>query len=150
MNILIAVDGSLCSTKAAEFVAERAWRENDSFIILTILEPMPHDLGYGDATLEAKALEDRKNKARCECEAIVDNASSIIKEAHPLNDVKTEIVHGLAVDEIVAFSKTWPADLIVVGSHGRGGLEKILIGSVAERILHQAQCVVEIVKHNPK
>lgn len=48
--------------------------------------------------------------------------------------------------KIVKAAKSWPADLIVIGSHGRGGLDRVLLGSVAEAIVRQASCPVLVVR----
>ena len=50
------------------------------------------------------------------------------------------ILNGEVVDEIVNFAKEQGADLIVLGTHGAKGLEKILLGKVAERVLQKAHC----------
>jgi len=47
---------------------------------------------------------------------------------------------------IIETAADWPADLIVMGSHGRRGFDRLLLGSVAESVLRHAQCSVEIVR----
>ena len=47
---------------------------------------------------------------------------------------------------IIDAAKTWPADLIVLGSHGRRGIDRFLLGSVAESVVRHAPCSVEIVR----
>lgn len=53
---------------------------------------------------------------------------------------------GVAADEIVKFAKESGADLIVIGSHGRTGLRRLLVGSVAEAVVRQAECPVITIK----
>jgi nucleotide-binding universal stress UspA family protein len=62
--------------------------------------------------------------------------------------VKVEISlrKGTAVQEILAQAKTSRADLIVIGSHGRGGVQRLVLGSVAERVLRLATCPVLTVR----
>jgi nucleotide-binding universal stress UspA family protein len=52
---------------------------------------------------------------------------------------------GVAVDEIVAYADRTAADLIVMGTHGRTGVRRVLLGSVAEQVLHKARCPVLVV-----
>jgi nucleotide-binding universal stress UspA family protein len=52
---------------------------------------------------------------------------------------------GRAAPEIVAYAKKIGADLIVMGTHGRGGIEHALLGSVAERVVHHSPCPVLVV-----
>lgn len=60
--------------------------------------------------------------------------------------VSTAVEPGDARSVIVDQAAEWPADLIVVGSHGRKGLKRFLLGSVSEAVAHHAPCSVEIVK----
>lgn len=56
----------------------------------------------------------------------------------------SKVMVGDVVDEILGFAKKEGGDLIIIGSHGKRGLEKILLGSVAERVLKNAHCPVLI------
>lgn len=56
------------------------------------------------------------------------------------------VVAGSPADEIVKAATQWPADLIVIGSHGRGGLERVLLGIVAEAVTRHAPCPVLVVR----
>jgi nucleotide-binding universal stress UspA family protein len=53
---------------------------------------------------------------------------------------------GDAASEIAKAAEDWPADLIVIGSHGRGGIRRALLGSVAEGVMRQASCPVLVVR----
>jgi nucleotide-binding universal stress UspA family protein len=57
----------------------------------------------------------------------------------------TTILQGRAADEIVAYANRIPADLIVMGTHGRTGIRRVLLGSVAEQVLRQARCPLLVV-----
>lgn len=56
--------------------------------------------------------------------------------------IRTALVEGTAAAEIVALAASLPADLIVMGTHGRSGFERLLLGSVAEKVLRKAGCPV--------
>ena len=60
--------------------------------------------------------------------------------------VETELTEGDPVDEILRVAKESESDLIVMGTHGRTGLKRVLLGSVAELVLRQAPCPVLTVK----
>jgi nucleotide-binding universal stress UspA family protein len=60
--------------------------------------------------------------------------------------VQTELEEGYPKSRIVDYAAHWKADLIVVGSHGRKGLERFLIGSVAESVARYARCSVLVVR----
>jgi len=65
-------------------------------------------------------------------------------------NVSTAIAQGNPKSIILDEAKVWGADLIVLGSHGRKGLERFLVGSVSDAVLRHAHCSVEIVRLPPK
>ena len=56
------------------------------------------------------------------------------------------VVTGTPADEIVKAAKAWSADLIVIGTHGRGGVQRALLGSVADGVMRNAPCPVLIIR----
>lgn len=146
MNILIALDGSTCSERAVEFVSQRLYKPEDKFLLLTVVEPIPSELGFADKNLAAKERESRMAPLLATAEKLVERARKKISGAHPENSVQTEIVTGMIVNSIIEKAESFPATLIIMGSHGRQGLDHILLGSVAEEVLHNAPCSVEVVK----
>jgi universal stress protein A len=66
-------------------------------------------------------------------------------EKSGLNDAKTQVEFGRAIDEILVVAKNEDADLIVIGSHGRHGI-KLVLGSTANGVLHRAECDVLAVR----
>ena len=66
------------------------------------------------------------------------------KLSTPAERVNIRVITGNPVAEIVAFSDAY--DVVVMGTHGRGGLQHALMGSVAERVAHGARCAVLVVK----
>ena len=64
--------------------------------------------------------------------------------------VTTTVEQGDPKSKIIEAASKWHADLIVVGSHGRKGLEHFLLGSVSDAVARHAGCSVEIVRIPPK
>jgi len=60
--------------------------------------------------------------------------------------LESRVRRGDPSHEIVEEAKSWGADLIVVGSHGRTGMQRLLLGSVAEQVVRHAPCSVEVVR----
>ncbi|GIW78873.1 MAG: universal stress protein [Gemmatales bacterium] len=72
-----------------------------------------------------------------------------LEQIRPLNrsiTVRHKMLFGDPATEIVRFAHESMADLIVMGTHGRTGVEKILLGSVAEKVMQDAPCSVMVVK----
>jgi nucleotide-binding universal stress UspA family protein len=65
----------------------------------------------------------------------------------PGGAMETLLREGAPASDIVAAAQEWQADLIVVGTHGRGGLGRLVLGSVAESVLRDAPCPVLVVRH---
>ena len=69
---------------------------------------------------------------------------AIEKGAH---EVDALVVEGAPANELVRVAKEHQVDLIIIGSHGRGGLSRAILGSVADRVMRTAHCPVMIVAH---
>src|SRR5688500_8871579 len=64
------------------------------------------------------------------------------QEAGSAVPIEFEIVEGSAATEILARAHTMPSDLVVMGTHGRSGFERLMLGSVTEKVLRKATCPV--------
>jgi len=79
----------------------------------------------------------------------LDENRRLLTEAKPSSDIKFEqhYLKGDVVDEILRFARLRDIDLIIVGTHGRTGIAKLLMGSVAESLIRRAPCPVLALKH---
>lgn len=64
--------------------------------------------------------------------------------------VETRIVPGLPAEQVVHCAHKENADVIVMGTHGRSGLKRLMIGSVADKVIRSAPCPVLVVNQNGK
>jgi nucleotide-binding universal stress UspA family protein len=71
----------------------------------------------------------------------------IIKD---IKDVEYTVIRGIPYEEILKFAKEKNIDLIVIGTHGRKGLDRVLFGSTAERVVRNASCPVLTVREPKK
>ncbi len=145
MNILIAIDDSVYSKGALNSVLARPWADGTQFKVITVVEPFHPEYAGWQTNYVPLAVEAQK--------AITDAAKKLIEWAKAELDAKFgqsntsgEVIEGYIKDQILEVARTWKADLIVVGSHGRRGFTKFLLGSVSEAIAAHANCSVEIVK----
>lgn len=143
MRTLVAIDGSECSMRALEYVINRPWNENDQFMVISVVEPIPADYGLGAVPPPVGSVED---KMFDECAEISGNGARMLSEALPLNPVQVSVESGLVAETICDTAARWEADLIVLGSHGRKGIAHFLLGSVAEEVLKKSPCSVEVIK----
>ena len=113
--------------------------------MLTVVEPFhPEYAGWQTAyvPLAVEAQKEQIDSAK----TLIENTAQLLIDKFGGDAVQHEVVEGYIKDSILEIAKHWPADLIVVGSHGRRGFTKFLLGSVSEAIVAHAPCSVEIVK----
>ena len=138
MKIIVAYDGSEQSKKALNKAIELAAKSGNELTLLTVTEPVcPVSIHEKDCAV----LDERFRK---ETDEILEKVKKDI-EKEPIS-ITTEVRTGRPDEEIVKFSKEKEADLIVIGSHGRHGAMKFLLGSVSMRVADNAVCSVLIVK----
>ena len=85
-----------------------------------------------------------EQQQRTEADTLVTQAAKTLRNAG--FQVTTAIETGDTKSVIIDSTKKWPADLIVLGPHGRKGLERFLLGSVSETVARHAPCSVQIVR----
>jgi len=142
MRILLALDDSRHSDAATKSVLERPWPEGSALRVLSIVPTYPPVFSAGgEQTLNYRELTD----------GLVKGAQELVETtAVKLETLGLEIEHrvrqGDPRQEILEEAKEWGADLIVVGSHGRTGIQRWLLGSVAEHVVRHAPCSVEVVR----
>src|SRR6202142_1088560 len=88
------------------------------------------------------------------CQSLRENGKEKLREfvkKHTHNEIQPELVvdEGMAADAILAFAKEKKADLIVMGTHGRRGFDRLVLGSVTDRVMRRAPCPVLAVCHPP-
>ena len=150
MKILVATDGSDCSVEALQSVAKRPWPDGSVFKVLSVDELIVLDgqiAGYPLASVYPQSLlEELTTQARDRATSAVKTAREILERAgmKVLDDHTMPLGEPRAV--ILDTAKDWGADLIVMGSHGRRGMDRFLLGSVSEAVAIHAQCSVEVIR----
>lgn len=140
MKILLATDGSNFSEAAAQNIVEQFRSQNTEVRVLTVLEPLTTEAPPQMSSGYYPELEDQKREAK----TLVERIAKMLADAGFV--ASTLVSSGDARTIILDEAADWKADLIVVGSHGRTGLRRLLLGSVSEAIARHAACSVEIVR----
>ena len=136
VKIVVPVDLEKNTAKLVDFALYMANKLDGELIFFHAVE----FLAMGEMALGNFAYDDY-NSAR------VVRAESMLRDIVEESSAKcrkcdSKVVVGDIVDEIVDFSRDQDAGMIIIGTHGKRGLEKILLGSVAERVLKSAPCPV--------
>jgi nucleotide-binding universal stress UspA family protein len=148
MKILLAVDGSTYSDEATKEVAERPWPPGSEVRLISVVEPPvpppPDVLPIGvDPDFLVRTEQWQRRHAR---ETVEDAARPLKSGVDKTLKVAIDVLTGSPREVIVLESDLWMADLIVVGSHGYGFWERVLLGSVSQAAALYAKCSVEIVR----
>ena len=145
-SILLPTDFSDCAGYAVSFATSLARQMGASVLCLHVVEPIVPAVGFTPMAepLPVTDLNDQlEESATRELPKIIERP-----EFAGLN-VEEAIAHGEAAAEIVRVAKERRIDLIVISSHGRAGLGRILFGSTAESVVRHAPCPVLVVKPPP-
>ncbi len=141
-NILVAADGSRYSDAAAAEAVGIAKRCGAKLTVISVVPSesiSPFDIVHSE--MQKGLITDREEK---EAERNVKNIKSLAEKEGV--GVEALIRQGRPYEAIVNTATEKNIDLIVVGSHGRTGLEKLLMGSVTERVIGLAPCAILIVR----
>ena len=140
---MLPTDFSGCANYALPYAATIARATGASIVCLHVIEPVVPAVGYTGLT-EPLPLADISDQL----EESAEKELPRLAESDEVADLNIEevIVHGDAAAEIVRVANEREVDLIVISSHGRAGLGRILFGSTAEAVVRHASCPVLVVK----
>lgn len=148
-KILVPIDGSEPSFHAAHIASNIANKFNSEIIVLyVVLSPSKSEYANLTGLVTPKQfdmiIENAKKEARDWFNRIVD----MIKEKNPNIKVSTKVIlTGVAVyGEIIQYAGQENIDLIVIGTRGRSGVKKLLLGSTASGVVTYADCPVLVTK----
>jgi nucleotide-binding universal stress UspA family protein len=140
MKILLAADGSPYTKKALAFLVthEGLSGPNDELVVLNVQPPVPHGVtGMVGADIVAGYHSEEAQK-------VIEPIKAFL--AHHAIPFRCLWVVGSAADEIVKAAGTEKAQMIVMGTHGYGVVGRVVMGSVAQRVLAQSEVPVLLVK----
>lgn len=146
MRILLGIDGSAPSQDAIDEVARRPWPSPSTVRILCVIQPYTPPVT--EVVLAGPTLEEIWQHQATEAEQLATEAGERI--AAPGLSVEATTRKGDPRTEIVDAADEWQADLIVVGSHGRTGLTRLMLGSIAAAVVAHAHCSVEVIRRRTK
>ncbi|MBE9046756.1 universal stress protein [Pleurocapsales cyanobacterium LEGE 10410] len=150
-KILVALDESQLSKKAFQQSLSLAQVFDAELQLLNVISPQEAKYQNTVSLIGSGINSDKTNEvAEAEWQLLVTNRlnylESLLKEAMQIGitaDLSQEIGHP--AQHICNFAKDWSADLIVIGSHGRKGLNELFMGSVSNYVSHHVPCDVMLV-----
>lgn len=143
-QILIATDGSETANEAADFAMEMFGCSGAKVYAVYVIDTTPYRSIPLDKIWSKETL-DELERAGLEATSYVEK---IGKAAGA--EVETRVLRGHPAEKIVTFAEDNNVDMIVVGSFGKGGYEKVVLGSVSEKVVRHARVPVLVVRERHK
>lgn len=142
-RILVGVDGSTTSLRGLDEAVRLAKSTGGRLLLLHVVnELLSADIAAYDKIIESLRESGKK---------VLEQAAAKVRPAEVACDQKMLSSAGeRSADLIVAEAKAWPADLIVLGTHGRRGLKRLALGSDAELVLRMSPVPVLLVRDQPE
>jgi nucleotide-binding universal stress UspA family protein len=141
-RILHPSDFSRASRMAFTKAVEMAAANRAELLLVHVLAPVVPMVG--DGYLSPQIYEEIETSARAQAQKQLDALATAAKKAGVR--AKTLLLGGVAHEQIARAARSKRADLIVIGTHGRTGLAKLFLGSVAGRVVSTASCPVLTVR----
>jgi len=140
-NILVPFDLSNNSIRSFKVAIDIAKKYQSDVTLLTCLEGDAWHHKYYDSRADAQLIKKQRKAAKQHLEKLES-----IAEKNNVSFKSYILTSHSVVNDIVKFSKSRKHDLVVIGSHGRTGFDKLLLGSVANGVSQKTKCPVMIVK----
>ena len=146
-KILVAVDGSPTSLRGLDEAIKVANAMRGQLMLVHVVNELIISAEYVPSVYYEPILVSLRDSGA----KVLEQAVSVARRAGVTCEQKLiETLGGRAADEIVKQAQQWPADLIVLGTHGRRGLKRLAMGSDAELVLRQAPVPVLMVRDRPE
>lgn len=144
MKVLIAIEDSSTREELINFALQQKFPDDSEYLILHVVEPIPLAglrVGFSDEKIDSMNQE-RHRLGR----SLIMKMGTELRLKYPSAKIEELVLDGSARELIIERATGWQADLIVMGTHGRSGLERVFLGSVSLAVLAQAPCSVAIVR----
>lgn len=145
-NVVIGTDGSKYSELAIDFLNHQAWRADAQFHFVHATPRLGDSFGEEKNVQRAARMLESYQTHRAQALEELARGSQWVAPAIANKRVVFELIEGDAREALISYAREVHADLIVVGSHGRTGLRRLLLGSVSHAISIHAPCSVLVVR----
>jgi nucleotide-binding universal stress UspA family protein len=146
-KILVPIDGSHPSMDALEYAIEIAKKNKSQVIILTVIDFYKYPYSFSSTVLAPTFGMEKYMEEKKEVEKRMDELKEKYNQnidSKDIGNIKSEIIEGTksVAATIVEYSESEQVDLIIIGSRGKTGFKKMLIGSVSFDVVKYAHCSV--------
>lgn len=139
-KMIVALDGSACAQSALAVAISLAKAESAKLVLCTVVDPIEVAGEHAPALPTDAALAEAGDAAK---KMLAEEASRTRTQGI---DTEVEALSGEPAYEIDKYARSIGADAVVIGTHGRSGLKRLFMGSVAEGVLRAAPCPIIVVR----
>jgi nucleotide-binding universal stress UspA family protein len=139
-RIVVPTDGSACASAAVEHATDIAQQYDASLHLLSVVDS--RNISHGSPAVSPAQIESTLQE---QAEGVVSEAAD--EAASEGLSVQTEVITGIPDTAIIDYAEENDLDLIVMGTHGRTGLHRYLLGSVTERTVRQSPVPVLTIRN---
>jgi len=148
MKILVAYDGSAAAAAAVDAVLDRPWPAGSQVRLVTAIEPLASATPVDAVGVYLPVVERIRASVREEAYGQLRRVLGRFADRPDL-EATVEVRDGGAKQALLEAIRVWGPDLVMAGSQGKGGLARLLLGSVSHALVTHAPCNVEIIKVPP-
>lgn len=145
-NVIIAVDDSANSAAALDWVSQQNWLKKKKVLLLSVIKPASGAINHFTSTAQAAETMLRRQVEESVLSLLLEAWAELMAERLQRENVPFMVPDGDAVEKILEIANLWPSELIVMGSHGRTGLNKLVLGSVSQSVSVSAQCSCLVIR----
>lgn len=147
MRVLLAIDGSPFSDAAVREVGLRPWPPATQVKLVTVDRPL--GAAVCGTTPSGAVYDDIVRHERQQASQMLNQSAALLQQLARDMEISTALLEGVPKEQILNEAHRWSADLIVVGSQGRGAIRSLVLGSVSLAVATTAPCSVLIVRPRP-
>ncbi len=140
-KILVPIDFLSHSAEAVRRAMDLAVQHSAEVILLYAYESGEYPATPGDVVYDAEQLQQMTHRVRARLDAVRRDADPLGRRR-----ISTRVAQGTPVRAIIETAQREAVDLIVMGTHGRTGVGRAVLGSIAEKVMRRASCPVLTVK----
>ena len=144
-RIMFTADNSVYSKAAFEWLKKLRFA-NVEFRLITVIPPVTDSISGEEQARSVSDLLSKHDELRARADMELQILANELDDSFPGSSIVTEVAEGDPREMILNSAETWSADLIVMGSHGRSGLTKLLLGSVSQAVAVHSHCAVAVVR----
>lgn len=145
MKIVVAIEDKIYAQAITDCICSMTWDEKPEFKILSAVPPLKFPIPAVAGAADTRYVEVQEERRRA-AKSLVLGVGTQIAQHVPHATIEDAVIDGDPKVKITELAKDYEADLIVMGSHSRGNLERLFVGSTSLTVLSHSPCSVLIVK----